>query len=210
MFQNNSCCIDGIFFDKKRLLNRCLEIYWFKFSFNFMLGILLFLFAHPNMLSVSFIRWIVLVVVVINLIIINKIRIISLKINRIFNSGKIIKTNVISELSYERASRFLFVGRYHICSMYFDCSRGENIAFYFNGHSDRPVCLMKPFRQGKDIRDLKTIDVLVNVNNYNEYFVLFREELNIDISRKWYFKPINVIDYLLWYGSVIFLIMFTS
>ncbi|MBQ9984378.1 MAG: hypothetical protein IJP29_07290 [Lachnospiraceae bacterium] len=208
MLRNDSCSIDGLYFDKKSLLERCLEIYWFNFSFNLLIGVLMILCANPNMLSVSFIRWIVLSMIIANIIILIRIYNVSLKINRIFNNGKILKTNVLREKTSFRLSHSLLVGSYCIYSMYFDGLNGKSFPFMFKGHIDRPVDLTKPFKQGEDWRDLKTINVLVNADDYNDYFVLFREELNIDTSRRSY-GPVNLIDYILWYGGIIFFIWLT-
>lgn len=212
MFHNDSCTIGGLCYDKKSLLERCLEIYWFNFSFNLLMGILLFLVIQPQRLSVAFRCFmviIVMIVIIVNVIILKKIYNISLKIDRIFNNGKILKSNVIKEWSYFRLSHSLFVGSYCIYSSYFDDIKEKSFQFTFKGHIDRPVHILRPFKQGEDLRDLKTINVLVNADDYNDYFVLFREELNIDKSKRWSYGPVNLIDYILWYGSIIFLIWFT-
>ena len=190
------------------LLERSLEVYWFNFSINLLIGVLMILCAYPNMLTVTFIRWIVLLLIIVNIIILKRIHRVILRIERIFNNGKILKSKVLREKTCCRLSYSLFVGSYCIYSMYFDHLKGQSVSFVYKGHIDRPVYLMKPFKQGEDWRDMETINVLVNADDYSDYFVLFREELNIDTSRRWSYGPINLVDYILWYGSVIFLIWF--
>lgn len=64
-------------------------------------------------------------------------------------------------------------------STYFDKNNDRIYMFNFKGIIYKKLNKNQNFKQGETVYDLKTIDVLVNENNYNEYVVLFEEEWNL-------------------------------
>lgn len=105
-------------------------------------------------------------------------------IRRILENGKVIQTKVIQGTGKQLVSATILDGDYTIQSTYFDDEKGEVVKFYFRGNRDRSMNILHPFLQADSISDIKTINVLVNRLNYHEYVVLFREEINVDNSRK--------------------------
>lgn len=199
--------VDGMTFTKRELFDRCLETYWFKMTFHLLIGILIILLAFPNMLLIRLIRGILFVIVIVNIIIFKLLLDINFKIERILNNAQIITTNLVLNMCKRRVKYYLLNGEYFLYSIYYDSQNERSIPFYYKGHVDRPVHIMQPFKKGESIRDLKTIKVLVNSNDYSEYFVLFREELNIDMSRDKYYQMMNWVNYVIFYGFIITLVV---
>lgn len=96
------------------------------------------------------------------------------KICNIVANQKIIRTKVIwvNGPSYQNL-------KCRLKSIYFDKESGNTYMFDYSGEMIRKLGYTYQFKQGEDEYDLKTIDVLVNKNNYNEYVVLFEEEINL-------------------------------
>lgn len=186
--------IDGLEFSRYSLLNRCREIDWVRISMNLLIGILIMIICHPRLL-LSIVVWFALILVVLlNIIILNRIHEILLKIDRILKNGKIITSKVISEMSIRRLQWPLLFGEVELHSSYFDPQQNKNNMFCYKGVA-----------RGASISNLEEVKVLVNKDDYNDYFVLLIEELDINISGNKFDAFSRMLNYVLFYGFVLWI-----
>lgn len=201
---------DNFHFSRYSLLDRCLEVYWIEITFNLLLGMLIIVIFHPRLLLSSVVCAVLILVVLLNVIILKRIYNILLKIDRIKNNSKVVTSKVISEMCFRRIQWSLLVGEFELHSVYFDAEQNKNIIFSYKGHCDRPVHIPQMFQQGESIRDLEKINVLINKDDYNDYFVLFREALNVDTCRKKPHIVAKILYYIFFYGFVLWISFFVK
>lgn len=103
---------------------------------------------------------------------------------RIINNACILETKIVKLESTIRFSQDynpqyfgkIVLGDVYVSTSYFDNENGRQ--YFFEGYYNLPPYSRNNlFRQGKTLKDLKIIDVLVNEENYNEYVILLTEAL---------------------------------
>ena len=171
-------------FDKWELLSRMP-------GFSFIIPIIIFnlcvfslLFLVPEL--VTFI-WVDIVFIIIGIIVCICIKLVYSKyrqVIRIINNAYILEAPILKAESVHRFSRdynpkyFLKIscGDVFVSATYFD--KVKERQYLFEGYYDLPPYSRNSlYQRGKSLKDLEKIHILVNKNNYNEYVILLKEEL---------------------------------
>lgn len=141
-------------------------------------------FLFPEMLNIIWLDIIFIILAVIAFLCAKCIYKEYNKIGRILNNATVLRTKIIkAETVYIGGRDYnpdyfykLSKGDVFISCTYFDEVEGKQ--YLFEGYYDLPPYSKNVlYRQGKSLKDLKEIYVLVNYNNYEEYVILLKEKL---------------------------------
>ncbi len=170
--------------NKWKLLNHLPEIGYILIIFIFCTVLLFILVLIPELRDVAWLNVLDFALILVLFTCIKCLqsryeRMIRILSNACILETKIIKLETTIRFSQDYNPQYfgkIVFGDVYVSTSYFD-NKNQRQYFFEGYYNLPPYSRNNLFRQGKTLKDLKTVDVLVNEENYNEYVILLTEEL---------------------------------